>query len=152
MYIRRVPDRAGVIAPPPLIFAIPFLAGYFTRSLLPRIEVPLWVSAGLIAAAIAFAGSAAWRMHRARTTIEPFGSTTAIVTSGPFRVTRNPLYVSMTIFYVGLSLLTGATTALVLLPVALVVIRYGVVAREERYLASKFPEYRDYCARVRRWI
>jgi len=146
-------DRPGILAPPPLIFAVFFAIGYFTRDLLPQIEAPLWFFVSLIVAGFAFGGAAAWRMVRAKTSVDPYEATTAIVTTGPFRVTRNPLYVSLTLVYVGFALLCRSLSALALLPIVIAVMTYGVIRREERYLATKFgEEYLDYCARVRRWI
>ena len=76
-----------------------------------------------------------------------------MVTQGPFRYTRNPAYLSMTIIYTGISSLVNALWAILLLPVALLVIQRGVIEREERYLERKFgEEYIRYKAQVRRWI
>jgi protein-S-isoprenylcysteine O-methyltransferase Ste14 len=75
------------------------------------------------------------------------------VTGGPFRFTRNPLYLSMTLIYGGITALANALPAALLLPVVLHVTRRGVIEREERYLEGKFgDEYLNYKARVRRWI
>jgi protein-S-isoprenylcysteine O-methyltransferase Ste14 len=72
---------------------------------------------------------------------------------GPFRYTRNPAYLSMTMMYAGIAALRNALWAIVVLPVALLVIERGVIEREERYLEGKFgEEYLSYKARVRRWI
>ena len=76
-----------------------------------------------------------------------------MVTQGPFQYTRNPAYLSMTIIYTGISSLVNALWAILLLPVALLVIQRGVIEREERYLERKFgEEYIRYKAQVRRWI
>jgi protein-S-isoprenylcysteine O-methyltransferase Ste14 len=147
-------DRAGVIAPPPLIYAAFWGLGWLGRKLL-RVDIPHaeLIGAALCVVAIAFGLAAAWELHRARTTIDPFGATTAIVRSGPYRVTRNPLYVSLALFYAGLALIAHAFPAILLLPVALLVMTYGVIRREELYLERKFGvEYREYRHRVRRWL
>jgi len=76
-----------------------------------------------------------------------------LVTEGPFRYTRTPGYVAMAIIYTGIASLANALWAVVLLPIALIVIQRGVIEREERYLKRKFGEdYRRYKARVRRWV
>ncbi len=92
-------------------------------------------------------------MRRARTSVNPSRPTTALLTAGPYRLTRNPMYLAMVIQYVGLALLFNALWAIVLLPLALVIIHFTVIKREERYLEQKFGEdYRAYKARVRRWL
>lgn len=147
-------DRAGVIAPPPLIFALFWLLGWLARRLI-RVDIPHGALAGaaLVAVAIVFGLAAAWELHCVGTTIDPYGSTTAIVSSGPYRLTRNPLYIALTLFYAGMALIAHALTAVLLLPVALVVMTYGVIRREEAYLERKFGvEYREYRGRVRRWL
>ena len=149
-------DRPGVIAPPPLIFLAVLALGWaLARYLLPPIHVPYGRTIGaiLVVAALAFAIWAASIMLRARTHVDPFRPTTAIVTAGPFRVTRNPLYLSMSVIYVGMALLLHAIAAVLLLPVALVVMVWGVIHREEAYLERKFGvQYLEYRNRVRRWL
>lgn len=92
-------------------------------------------------------------MKRAGTDPRPSRPSTAIVTSGPFRFMRNPMYVGTTSLYAGVSLLANAVWPLVLLVPLLLVLRWGVVSREERYLEAKFGDsYRAYRAQVRRWL
>jgi len=76
-----------------------------------------------------------------------------MVTEGPFHYSRNPAYLSMTMIYTGIASLANALWALLLLPVALLVMQRGVIEREERYLERKFgEEYLRYKAQVRRWV
>ena len=83
----------------------------------------------------------------------PIRPTTAIVSDGVYRFTRNPMYVSMVAVYVGIALLIRAPWALVLLPLVVLLVDRLVIAKEERYLRGKFGEtYTNYCSRVRRWI
>lgn len=150
-------DHARVIAPPPLIYAMAFVPGWFIDRAMDMPALPgfarvilaaLFIAPGLLLAAGAFRA-----MHRARTTPNPYGESTAIVTDGPFRYTRNPLYLTLALFYSGLAIAMDAPLALLVLPLALLVIHYGVITREERYLERKFgAEYLRYKARVRRWI
>jgi protein-S-isoprenylcysteine O-methyltransferase Ste14 len=144
-------DRAGVFAPPPLIFAAAFFLGWFARNWLPRYQsVIAGATLVLVCAAII-----AWAtiMLRAHTHVDPYQPTTALVTTGPFQFTRNPLYLSMTIGYVAASLWTASMTSIALLPPAIVILHFGVTRREERYLEGKFGDaYREYCRRVRRWV
>jgi protein-S-isoprenylcysteine O-methyltransferase Ste14 len=75
------------------------------------------------------------------------------VATGPFRFSRNPLYVALTLIYVGLALLTNALWVLVLIVPVLLLMHYGVVRREERYLEAKFGDaYRAYRSSVRRYL
>jgi len=154
---REAPDNPGVIAPPPLIYAgalvagllanrryhIPFLPRSLARTLGPSLVV-----GGL---AIGFLGSR--EMRRAETNLDPRKPATTVVAGGPFRFTRNPLYLSMTMIYGGISALANALLPILLLPLVLRLMRRGVIEREERYLERKFgDEYLQYKARVRRWI
>lgn len=73
--------------------------------------------------------------------------------SGPYRFTRNPMYLSMTMIYLGITLLTNMLWPLLLLPFVIVVLQAAVIRREEKYLKEAFGEaYEAYCNRVRRWF
>jgi protein-S-isoprenylcysteine O-methyltransferase Ste14 len=79
--------------------------------------------------------------------------TTTIVEKGPYRFTRNPMYLAMSCAYLGLALVLNNLWALVLLPFVVLVVDRFVIRREESYLTAKFGDpYREYCARVRRWL
>jgi len=152
-------DNPGVIAPPPLLFAGFLAVGLAVDALLlpVRTALPAPLRHGA-AALLAIAGLAllagAWhRFHRAGTSPEPWRPTTAIVTSGVYGWTRNPMYLAMTLGYVAVALWADSLVAFALLAPLLVVMRYGVIAREERYLTAKFgDEYSRYAASVRRWL
>jgi len=145
-----VTDNPGVRFPPPLIFLVFFVAGIF---------VP-WGFTGSPFAGIALIAISflifVWgvvTMARARTEILPHRPASALVTSGPFRFSRNPLYVSMALGYLGAALWTGRLGAIALLPVAIALLQKMVIAREEAYLTRRFgEEYSAYRARVRRWV
>jgi protein-S-isoprenylcysteine O-methyltransferase Ste14 len=92
-------------------------------------------------------------MTRAQTAVDPSKPTTAIVSDGVFRFSRNPLYLSMTLLYISISLLFNALWALLLLLPLLVIVQIGVIQREEVYLERKFgDEYLRYKSQVRRWM
>ena len=92
-------------------------------------------------------------MRRAQTPVDPYSPSTAIVVEGPYRYTRNPLYLALTLFYLALASIVNSVWPLLLLPLVLLVIQRGVIAREERYLEQKFGEqYLRYKSRVRRWL
>lgn len=150
-------DRSGVRVPPPLVYVAGFLVGLALEVVVPVGALPLVVAlpAGLLGAGLwlALDGSAMSLFRRAGTSMVPMKPTTALVTSGPYRMTRNPMYVGMACLYVGLALALGVIWALALLPVVLVAVDRLVIAREERYLGAKFgDEYREYKRRVRRWL
>ena len=87
-----------------------------------------------------------------RTAIFPNQPASRLIQSGPYRFSRNPMYMAIATSYVGMALLTNMLWALMLLPVVLLVLHVTVIRREERYLQQAFgPAYADYCHRVRRW-
>jgi protein-S-isoprenylcysteine O-methyltransferase Ste14 len=150
------PDTAGVIAPPPLIYAIPLAFGlllhhWFPRHLLAggtgRVLGWLCIALGMIGipAIVAFA--------RAKTRPEPWKPTTALVTTGPYGITRNPMYLGFTLLYAGVTLLVNTVWPVLFVPIILPMMQLGVIHREEAYLERKFgDQYRAYRAQVRRWI
>jgi protein-S-isoprenylcysteine O-methyltransferase Ste14 len=152
-----VPDAAGVLVWPPALYGGAFLLGLLLHWLVPITRLPglparlVGAVALIVGAGVAHSGEKV--MHRAGTNVRPDLPTTALVTDGPFRRTRNPLYVGLTLMYAGLALLIPALWPLILLVPVLLVMRWGVIAREERYLERKFGDpYRAYLGRVRRWI
>jgi len=150
-------DNPNVIAFPPLIYAVPMAVGILLHALFPMNLLPP-VLANVVGGlsfilAVILAVLASRTMRQAGTNVNPSQPTTAIVSDGPFRFTRNPLYLSLTLLYSSISLLANALWPMLMLPIVLIIIERGVIAREERYLEDKFgEEYRHYKARVRRWI
>ena len=150
-------DKPGVIAPPPLIFAGGLVAGLLLNRLRPTPFLPGTLSRVLgwplvVVGALLGAWSSR-EMHRAGTNVDPYHPSTAVVASGPYRFTRNPIYVGMTMIYAGLSARANALPAAAILAAVLHVIHHHVIKREERYLEKKFgDEYLRYKGRVRRWI
>ena len=151
------PDHSGVRFPPPLLYIVGLVAGYFLERRYPLASLPRNISiAGgivLILAGVLVTRAAARSMWAAKTSMIPIRPTTAIVSNGVYRFTRNPMYVSMVAMYVGIALLIRAPWALVLLPLVVLLVDRLVIAKEERYLRGKFGEtYTNYCSSVRRWI
>jgi protein-S-isoprenylcysteine O-methyltransferase Ste14 len=151
-----LPDRPGVVAMPPFLYL-----GAFLVVLLARLVLPLrMVEGSLVAAGVALAalgiGIAVWgrrTMVAAGTNVRPTQPATTIVTSGPFRFSRNPLYCALTLLYLGLTAIVNTWWGLIVLVPLLVVMHVGVVRREERYLERKFGDtYRQYKSRVRRYL
>ena len=151
------PDSPQVLVFPPLLFGGTLVLGLVLHWIRPVPVLPPLVARllGLLILVLSglLARSAEVAMKRAGTNIPPNQPTLAIVTDGPFRYTRNPLYLATAGLYVGIALLVNALCPLVLLLPMLVILHWGVVRREERYLEAKFGDsYRDYRARVRRWV
>ncbi len=152
------PDNAGVVALPPVILLVLFLAGLalhlaFSMRFLPEGWVQLAIGVPLIGLAGALVSWAARTMTRAGTDISTATPTTAITMDGPYGLSRNPMYLAMATLYAGLAIAINGVLIIVLLPVLLGILSVGVIAREERYLERKFgEEYLRYKARVRRWL
>jgi protein-S-isoprenylcysteine O-methyltransferase Ste14 len=154
-------DVAGVVAPPPLIY-LGFLAaglglGYLWPLAIVGDSIPSAARMGLGAALAALGiviGIAGFRQFRqAGTDVRPDQPTTALVTEGVYRYSRNPLYISQALVYAGIALAADSLWAIAFLVPTLVVVRYGVIAREEAYLERKFgDDYRRFTAAVRRWL
>lgn len=93
------------------------------------------------------------RFRAARTHVEPHKPTTALVVEGPYRYTRNPIYLSFLLMVLGLALLLANPWALFSLPLLWAALRYWVISIEEHFLAERFGRaYLDYRAAVRRWV
>lgn len=96
---------------------------------------------------------AGMQFRRAGTTIRPFGKSSALVTSGLFSMSRNPIYVAMVVSLAGIALLAGSLSAWLPIPLFIWLIQQNVIRDEETMLLDVFgDEYRAYQQRVRRWI
>lgn len=96
---------------------------------------------------------AARELFKARTTVRPDRGATALITNGPFRISRNPIYLGFALLQVGIALCLNNLWILLLLGINVVLLNRLVIAREERYLKAAFGKvYHDYSSRVRRWI
>ena len=149
---------AQVVIRPPLAWALAVSAAFALDWLMPLPFVPAaapagWLGGAVLVVALALFAWAITTVTRAGSNVPTNRPTIAIVATGPYRFTRNPIYFGMMLALAGLAIaFDSAWLLLVLAPFALV-IRYGVVAREEAYLERRFGEvYRRYCARVRRWL
>jgi len=149
---------AEIIAPPPAMYLGTFLMGCMINLISP---LPLLLSitsrwtTGLVFLAVsgAFARWAFIKMRQIGTTASPYESSTALITSGPFQYSRNPIYVAMTGLYVGVACLVNSGWSLIFLAPLLLLMHYGVILREERYLGDIFgEEYAAYKSVVRRWL
>ena len=155
--MKKNEDSPQVRVYPPVIFLSALASGWILNYFLPYPFIPfsLRLSGGLTLLALGGLLTA-WSMfafHKAKTAIDPRQPTTFLILSGPFRYTRNPLYVTLFLMLTGFGVLLDNPWMLAgLLPMYLA-LRYAVVALEEEYLERKFgEEYRKYKASVRRWL
>ncbi|MEB3980401.1 isoprenylcysteine carboxylmethyltransferase family protein [Mycobacterium sp. 663a-19] len=150
-------ETPRVIAPPPLIYLAGLAGGFVLDAVLPPVSIPaefaVPVGCALLVAGGALAASFIRAFARARTTINPYQRSSTLVTTGPYRFTRNPGYLGMALACAGIVVLASAPWAFVVLAGALIVVDRGVIAREERCLEATFGEpYRRYKRRTRRWL
>ncbi len=151
---RRSP---GVRFPPPLIYLGAFLLGVAVDRFIPLRILPgviaSWVGGALVLSAVIFDGFGLRELRRARTTVRPDRPTSALVTTGPFRFSRNPLYLSLAVLQTGIGIWMNSVWVLALVVPTVAIISRTVIPREERHLAENFGSaYRDYQASVRRWL
>ena len=154
-------DRAGtaqVIIRPPLAWGLAVIAGLALNWLIPWPFMTTDLPAGSLGAmvfvlALALAAWAIVTIARAGSNVPTNLPTTTIVRSGPYRFTRNPIYLGMFLSVIGVAIAFDNFWLLMMLVPFALVIRYGVVAREEAYLERKFGDvYRGYRLHVRRWL
>jgi len=151
-------DTAQVVIRPPLAWGLAVIAGlalnWFTPLPFLPVDLPAgWLGTMVFVLALALAAWAIATITRAGSSVPTNQPTTTIVESGPYRFTRNPIYLGMLLSLIGLAIAFDNFWLLMMLVPFAIVIRYGVVAREEAYLERKFGEvYRGYRSRVRRWL
>jgi protein-S-isoprenylcysteine O-methyltransferase Ste14 len=151
-------DTAHVVVRPPLAWGLAVIAGVALNWLVPLPFLPTYLPAGWLGAmvfvlALALFAWAIVTITRGGSNVPTSMPTTTIIESGPYRFTRNPIYLSMCLGLIGLAIAFDNLWLLMMLVPFGLVIRYGVVAREEAYLERKFGDvYRGYRSRVRRWL
>ena len=151
-------DTAQVVTRPPLAWALAVIVGLALDWLMPLPFLPAALPAALLGTmvfvlALALFAWAIITITRAGSSVPTNRPTTTIVDTGPFRFTRNPIYMGMFSALIGLAIGFDNLWLLATLVPFVLVIRYGVVAREEDYLERKFGDiYRGYRSRVRRWL
>lgn len=150
----------GVRFPPPLLFIGGFALGWLLERYWHRLPLAAAGSTALERAGviIVVAGFTlvVWGMmtfRAAGTAIIPNQPASRLVSSGPYRFTRNPMYVGFTVAYLGGVALVNSAWPLILLPIVLLLLIALVIRREETHLAEAFgADYESYRARVRRWM
>lgn len=150
-------SKPATLLPPPLIY-MASLAGAWELNQ----SLPLGIDWGRIGSgfgwgmlSIGLCGFA-WALQTIwahRTTVNPYKAASALVTSGPFRFSRNPIYVSDWLVYAGLTLLLHTWWPVLLAPIVWTAMRFGVIRHEEAHLQAKFGvAYETYCENTRRWL
>ncbi len=150
-------DAPGVIARPPFIYLGFLVLGLVFDWLAPQPLLPetlrYTLGGTLIALGLLLALLSIRRFKAAGTNFDTQKPATAILTDGPYRLSRNPIYMGLTAVYAGIGVAMDAPWVWLMLMPALAVMHYGVILREERYLERKFGQgYLDYKAQVRRWL
>ena len=150
-------DKPGVSIAPPLLFILPivvflalerFVPTSFALGLLPWAAGLVFVVVG-----IALCVGGFYTQKRAGTDPIPFNPSTCIVAHGPYRFSRNPMYLGFALVTLGVAFMVNSAWMLLAVPIGLLLVQRLVIVREERYLERKFgEEYLNYKARVRRWI
>jgi protein-S-isoprenylcysteine O-methyltransferase Ste14 len=149
------PQRSGS---PAVAWIFALVAGVAADRFHPLRFVPAsvpgaWIGGAIFAIAFALAIWAIVTIRKAGTQVETYKPTTTIVVDGPYRFTRNPIYLGMVLGQIGVAVAFDSLWILATLVLFYLVIRYGVIAREEAYLEHKFGDvYLGYKSRVRRWL
>jgi protein-S-isoprenylcysteine O-methyltransferase Ste14 len=152
------PDNANAAVRPPIAWALAILAGLgldwvYPLPFLPASVPAAWVGAAIFALGLALAIAAIATIRKSGSNVETVKPTTTVIDSGPYGFTRNPIYMGMFLGLIGLAVGLDSLWLLLTLALFYLVIRHGVVAREEDYLERKFGAvYLEYKSRVRRWL
>ncbi|QAY69759.1 methyltransferase family protein [Xylanimonas protaetiae] len=142
---------------PPVAIGAPLLAGWLvTQGAGDPFELGAWRTTlgwALVLLFVGWNGWSLWLFRRHETGLLPGQATRALLEEGPYRISRNPLYVGLLALYLGVSLLMPTVWGLVLFPVAVLLVSWGAIRPEERFLRDRFgAEYDAYARRVRRWL
>lgn len=152
-------DSPGINIPPPLIYAVIFLAAVFIQKKISIDDhvfknriIPI-IGILFILIAIYYSVRSMNQFIQTKNTIIPNKPAESLQTTGIYHSTRNPMYLSLMMIYLGLSCLIGNWWNIILLPLLFLIIQEYIIKKEEKYLVRRFgQEYIDYSHRVRRWI
>lgn len=150
-------ESPGIFVPPPLMFAAAVAAGVLIDGNVLEwrhiVQASQFAGLGVVSAGLVLIGVSLGLFRRFRTRPEPWQPSSALVTSGIYRFSRNPMYLGMALASAGIALFFESIAAGLLLAIVVAVIDRFVIQREERYLAGRFgAAYAAYRARVRRWL
>lgn len=152
-------DSPKVFIPPPLLYAVVFLAAVLIQKFLPINKdffdtiTSKIIGAVIIGIGLLFNLPALRIFAKTKNTIVTIKPANSLQTSGVYSISRNPMYLSLFLFYIGLSFITGNWWNLILLPLLFLWVQEYVIKREEKYLVRRFgQQYLDYESKVRRWL
>jgi protein-S-isoprenylcysteine O-methyltransferase Ste14 len=150
-------DAPNVKIIPPFVYLIGLALGFGMTLWVPFRLVPDWVAwplaGALVACGAVLAASAVLRFKGVGTTVRPDRAASTLVITGPYRITRNPMYLGLALIYLGIAIAGQSLWAIILLPPVLIIIQRYAIHREEAFLERRFGrDYVDYTTRVRRWI
>ena len=149
-------DHANVKIHPPLLLLIHIAAAFLLGRFIPLpLGLPALRPIGLALGILGFllGASAAWEFNKAHTTLDPHRYVTSLVTSGVYRLSRNPIYLGFVLMVIGIPLYFGNYWGIILVPILMVLFNRLVVEHEEVYLEKKFRDaYTSYKSRVSRWL
>ena len=150
-------DTVGFRLWPPIAIGAPLFVGWLvTEGSGDPVDLGSWripLGWALLAFFAVWNGWSLWLFGRHETGLLPGQATSSMIEEGPYRLSRNPLYVGLLAFYLGVALLLPSFWALVLFPLAVLLILWGAIIPEERFLHDRFgAPYDEYAARVRRWL
>lgn len=154
----RDAHRPRTLILPPAPYAAALLGGWWLDRNLHALPLDLGVSMTLlgwlgVSIGLALFAWTMWTFMRHHTTVNPYAGAAALCTSGPFRFSRNPIYLGDWFILLGVSILLGTVWPLLFAPLIWIMLRFGVIRHEEAHLEAKFgDDYRAYKTRVRRWI
>lgn len=152
------PSLPGIIAPPPLLYSVAFVLGatvetFCSKPIIESDYTLMFFGCFVLVVSASFARWAFVTMRALGTSANPRKQSAALSTSGPFAFSRNPIYLAMTGLYIGVAALLNSWWPLIFLIPLFILMHWGVVLREERYLLTQFGEsYTSYKAAVRRWL
>jgi len=150
-------DSAHILAAPPFFFIVPLLVGAIAEYFVPTSLLPTLPSIiiGLLFswASLPFIILSLRAFYKVKTAFDARRTTTTLVTSSIYKISRNPAYLSLVLFYIGLSFIINSIWILILILPAIYSVQKFCIEREEKYLESKFgSQYLDYKKQVRRWL
>jgi protein-S-isoprenylcysteine O-methyltransferase Ste14 len=152
-------DHPGIYVPPPIIYALTFLAAVFIQKKVPindslfHRQVTKIVGVGLLIIALFFLLRSLRQFVLSKNTLVTIMPTHSLQTNGIYNISRNPMYLGLAIAYLGISCLIGNWWNIILFPFLLLIIQQYMINREEKYLERRFGQvYLDYKSKVRRWL
>ncbi len=152
-------DSPGVYIPPPLIYALIFLAAVFIQKKISlddsffHLQIAKIAGALFLIASLFFMVRSLRQFFISKNTLIPIKPASSLQTNGIYKITRNPMYVSLALVYLGISCFVGNWWNIILFPLLLLIVQEYIIKREEKYLLRRFgKDYVVYKTKVRRWL